>query len=268
MKFCIILQAMFPVPDSFNPQLAEHISYKKGVKMLEQINKILENTGCPTNKLLLVSTLLSIIILTGALLAGTGTGITVIGTVVPFILSFSVMVHRELQRRSGLFRFTQGFNFNKNGVFIAFGGKIVGRWKEEEEHDSSFQYSYLHVFIKYRDKEIWCNKNKNMVDSPTTEDMHPRLITPAESKAPALRKVPSGVIFEAPATSETSSSRLVTKDAPDIQLGKAPMIIASLLQAPEGFAFISVPTNSTNVIHQETNFRSRSALRFNESGKE
>jgi len=177
-------QAMFHVPRNFSAHLTNFISNQEATKMIEDINKILQETAFPNRQcnifflLCMLASFLSVGFSTGIGLGlGLGLGMAgmMIGLFFPYVIYFGLMMYKKSQRKSRLVTYIREWNESrKNGVFISLGGGGTVRgvavgsetggtydnfYMATWDPKSLLVRGYLHIFVNYQERANWCHQN-------------------------------------------------------------------------------------------------------------
>ena len=179
---------MFHTPKKFSSHLNNYLPYQEGVKIINNLNKILRDTAFPNkawNPFFLICTSLSCfsIIFSLYLLftrshddtfsVGSFLGGICGGIVLPYLVYFVLMIYKKYSRKRCLLRFIDKWNKEQqDGVFISLGGGgttargvAVGSetggtyehfYMATCDHKGIFIRGYLHVFVNYPKYAHWC----------------------------------------------------------------------------------------------------------------
>lgn len=196
-------QAHFPLPQSLDPNTSEFISLDDARNMLEQLNKILRETGFnpqPSNPLFFICILLSLIL-------GWGPDISVLWrdssetsgpepvvaqggevgdrlglVLLPWLTYIATFYFFKIQRERRLTAALHTFNRCKNGVILSLGGggitsqgEMVGIQQGgtyENFYNATWDprglmfKGYLHVHVNVEKRQEWCRNNGVAFVSP------------------------------------------------------------------------------------------------------
>jgi hypothetical protein len=177
-------QAMFHLPNSFPENLATFIPYEECVRVIEDINQILRNTGFPNHQfnpaflMTIGSTFLCFFLMMYLIWTGliwTYGAPLLFGIFVPMI-TYSVLTKvQSVRRQNNLLKFLREWNEKaSNGVRLSLGGTGHTRWgipwgSETGENHVFFFLSthdptgtmikgFLQVFVNYQDRSSWCQR--------------------------------------------------------------------------------------------------------------
>jgi len=238
-------QAMFQTPRNFSSHLSNFIPYEEGVKMIEDINKILREThfGRPICNpffifCMLLSSLLTVLSAGNAIpgmnwdTSYTESNNVLPSTMVlmtcfslPYIFYFLLMKYKKSQWKSRHLTFLHEWNENKsNGVFLSL----------EFPKNQSVR-GYLHVFVNYRKRENWCQRNGVTFVPPVAP--HQQIMEEQIPHHSDIQADPVPVGFQNPSTSTKFQQQTMEQQNQQQDHFPPPPIPAGF-QIPAGYALV------------------------------